>query len=100
MRYNNSTSYALAVCHLADRLRGGGPIKAAWPIADRPLSRSERLEFQRQQATHHYLDGAVDGMIGPVTRTAIRRFQKQAGLPADGYPTVKLLDRLRTWPAG
>ncbi len=100
MRYNNSTSYALAICHLADRLRGGGPIMAAWPIADRPLSRSERFELQRLLATHHYLDGTVDGMIGPVTRTAIRRFQKQAGLPADGYPTVELLDRLRTWPAG
>jgi membrane-bound lytic murein transglycosylase B len=100
MRYNSSTSYALAICHLADRLRGGGPIMAAWPIADRPLSRSERFELQRLLANHHYLDGAVDGMIGPVTRTAIRRFQKQAGLPADGYPTVELLDRLRTWPAG
>jgi membrane-bound lytic murein transglycosylase B len=100
MRYNASTSYALAICHLADRLRGGGPIMAAWPIADRPLSRSERFELQRLLASHNFLDGAVDGMIGPVTRTAIRRFQKQAGLPADGYPTVELLDRLRAWPAG
>lgn len=99
MRYNNSTSYALAICHLAERLRGGGPILAAWPIADRPLSRSERFELQRLLSDHHYLDGVVDGMIGPVTRRAIRQFQAQARLPADGYPTVELLDRLRAWPA-
>jgi membrane-bound lytic murein transglycosylase B len=30
-RYNNSTNYALAVGHLADRLRGDGPFITPWP---------------------------------------------------------------------
>jgi membrane-bound lytic murein transglycosylase B len=30
-RYNNSTNYALAVGHLADRIRGGGPFATPWP---------------------------------------------------------------------
>src|SRR5205807_8017875 len=34
-RYNDSDVYALAVGHLADRLSGGGPIRAAWPSDDR-----------------------------------------------------------------
>lgn len=100
MRYNNSTNYALAVCHLAERLQGGGPILGAWPIAERPLSRSERFELQRLLADHGYLNGPVDGLIGPITRAAVRTFQQQAGLPADGYPTVEMLDRLRAWRTG
>jgi membrane-bound lytic murein transglycosylase B len=30
-RYNASTNYALAVGHLADRIRGGGPFATPWP---------------------------------------------------------------------
>jgi membrane-bound lytic murein transglycosylase B len=30
-RYNNSNSYALAVGHLADRIRGDGPFVRPWP---------------------------------------------------------------------
>ncbi|MEM6742464.1 MAG: lytic murein transglycosylase, partial [Pseudomonadota bacterium] len=47
-RYNNSTSYALGVTHLADRIGGGGAIVQAWPRGDRPLSRTERQEMQRR----------------------------------------------------
>jgi membrane-bound lytic murein transglycosylase B len=32
-RYNNSTSYALGVAHLGDRIYGGPPVQAAWPTA-------------------------------------------------------------------
>ena len=31
--YNNSTSYALGVCLLGDRIAGAGPLKARWPGA-------------------------------------------------------------------
>jgi peptidoglycan hydrolase-like protein with peptidoglycan-binding domain len=34
-------------------------------------------------------------MVGSQTREAIRGFQKAAGLPADGYPSFGLLERLR-----
>ena len=34
-RYNNATSYALAVDRLSRRIAGEGPIRAAWPRADR-----------------------------------------------------------------
>jgi membrane-bound lytic murein transglycosylase B len=33
--YNNSTSYALGVVLLGDRIAGEGPLKAAWPVAER-----------------------------------------------------------------
>ncbi|MGV8242097.1 peptidoglycan-binding domain-containing protein, partial [Pseudomonas aeruginosa] len=39
--------------------------------------------------------GAVDGIIGANTQ-AIRACQQEFVWPADGYPTLALLDRLRT----
>src|SRR5581483_7720361 len=48
--YNNSDVYVLAVGHLADRLRGMGPIRAVWPTDDHPLSRDQRIALQRRLA--------------------------------------------------
>jgi membrane-bound lytic murein transglycosylase B len=95
LRYNNSTSYALAVGHLADRYRGGAPIAVAWPRHERPLDRAERMELQERLTVRGYSAGAVDGIIGANTRAAFRRWQREAGLPADGFPTVGQLERLR-----
>ena len=33
--YNNSTSYALGVALLGDRIAGGAPLRASWPLAER-----------------------------------------------------------------
>ena len=33
--YNNSTSYALGVALLSDRIAGWGPLRASWPVAER-----------------------------------------------------------------
>lgn len=94
-RYNNATSYALAVGHLADRLAGGAPFRAAWPRGEPPLSRSETIEMQeRLSALGHDTRGA-DGVIGPLTRAAIRDFQRARGLPPDGYASAGLLSALR-----
>jgi membrane-bound lytic murein transglycosylase B len=95
LRYNNSTSYALAVSQLADRFGGAGPVMAAWPREERALSRDERTEMQRLLAARGYDVGTPDGIVGPMTRTALRSFQRDQGLPADGFPTAGLLDRLR-----
>ncbi len=95
LRYNNSTSYALAVGHLADRLRGGGPIIASWPTWQRPLSRADRLELQRLLARLGYDPGGVDGIVGPRTRAAVKSFQQDRGLPPDGHPDSEILERLR-----
>ena len=87
---------ALAVGLLADSFKGGGRIVGAWPLEDVPLSRSQRIELQRQLAARGHDPGAVDGIIGANTRKAIRACQQEFGWPADGYPAPALLDRLRT----
>lgn len=95
LRYNNSSSYALAVALLGQRFNGGGQILADWPRSDRPLGRSERMQLQEGLAAKGYNPGPADGIIGANTRKAIRAYQQSLDLPADGYPTPALLQRLR-----
>ncbi|MEX2519946.1 MAG: lytic murein transglycosylase [Paracoccaceae bacterium] len=99
-RYNNSTSYALAVGHLADRIAGGGPFRHDWPRGDRPLSRSETEEMQRLLTGLGFDTQGVDGIIGPMSRTAVRDFQKTRGLTPDGYASTGLLGALRSAAGG
>jgi S1-C subfamily serine protease len=42
-----------------------------------------------------YDPGHIDGLIGPRTRSAIREFQKDYEIPADGDPTEELYGRLK-----
>jgi lytic murein transglycosylase len=93
--YNSSDAYALAVAHLGDRIAGGGSFRAAWPRNDKRLSPAEVKELQRRLIALGHPLGKVDGRIGELSREAIRRQQTRLGLPADGYPTLALLQKLR-----
>jgi hypothetical protein len=46
---------------------------------------------QRRLARGGYYHGAIDGVIGPGTRTAIRGFERNNGLPVDGVIDRDLL---------
>jgi len=94
-RYNNADSYAIAIGHLADRLRGAGPFQGTWPRDDRPLSRAEREELQRVLARAGLYDGAIDGRIGQGTLAAVRDWQAANGLAPDGYVSLALLTAMR-----
>lgn len=94
--YNAAESYALAIAHLSDRLRGGGPIAAAWPTDDRGLSRAERKRAQELLIQLGYDIGAADGMIGAKTRAAIREFMSSRGVIVEGRASGKVLDALRS----
>lgn len=95
LKYNNSTRYALAVGHLADRIAGGPPIAAPWPTDDPPLSRDGVREVQKHLMAIGWEIGEADGRSGTSTKSAIREFQRQGGMAADGYPSRTLLERLR-----
>lgn len=95
LRYNPADAYALAIGHFADRLRGGGPLVQAWPRHERVLSRTERLELQQILATRGFYQGEPDGRLGGKTVEALRQFQSAAGLPADGFASASVLERLR-----
>ncbi|WP_326533251.1 lytic murein transglycosylase [Pseudorhodoferax sp.] len=98
LRYNNATSYALAVGLLAQRIAGGPALQAAWPRELKPLSRNELQALQQALQARGFDSGAIDGVLGPATRSAIRRWQRSAGLAADGYPTHALLEQLQKSP--
>jgi membrane-bound lytic murein transglycosylase B len=99
-RYNNATSYALAIGHLADRIAGGGPFVSPWPRGERALSRTEKEEMQVLLTRLGYDTQGTDGVVGPNTRSAIRAFQTARGLPADGFDNAPLLERLRREAGG
>ena len=52
-------------------------------------------EIQRLLAARGYYDGAIDGLAGPKTRSAIRRFQRDSGLAATGVIDRSLTRALR-----
>jgi len=98
LRYNNSTSYGLAVGLLAQRLDGGPGVQAAWPRELPALARSQLLALQTALNARGFDSGTPDGMMGPATSNALRRYQRSIGVPADGYPTPELLQRLAEAP--
>ena len=94
--YNAAISYALAIAHLSDRLRGGGPFETPWPTDDPGLSRAQRRELQELLIARGHDIGEVDGMLGSRTREAIRIEQQRLGHdPADGRGGLKILEALR-----
>ena len=95
MRYNPAEAYALAIGHLADRLRGGPPFAQAWPRYERVLSRAERLEMQQHLVQRGYDIGDPDGHLGARSKAAIRDFQVRIGQVPDGFASASLLDQLR-----
>jgi membrane-bound lytic murein transglycosylase B len=95
MKYNPAEAYALAIGHLADRLRGGGEFVQPWPRDERVLTVDERYEMQQLLARRGYDIGAPDGLLGPRTRVAIRNFQVTIGQIPDGFASSGVLDRLR-----
>ncbi len=93
--WNRSLLYAIAVGHLADRIVGGGSLKTRKPANDEPMSRADVMNMQQLLAGLGFDAGTPDGVIGPKTRQAIRAYQKRAKLPADGYPSLGLIERLQ-----
>ncbi|SKA24248.1 membrane-bound lytic murein transglycosylase B [Enhydrobacter aerosaccus] len=94
MNWNRSTLYALAVGILARQIAGGPGVMQAPPDDDQPLSRETVIEMQTRLARLGFYSDEPDGLLGPKTRSAVRMFQKQVGLPADGHPTPELVQRL------
>lgn len=92
--YNISDVYALAVLHLADRIRGGKPFAGQWPKNDVQLSREDRMRIQKALAARGYRMANTEGMIDFDQRDAIRETQALFGMIPDGHPTPEFVRRL------
>lgn len=95
MNWNRSTLYALSVGILARQIAGGLPVQQSAPADDAPLSRDTVIDIQNRLARLGLYKDETDGLLGPKTRSALRLFQQQSGLPADGHPTAESVRRLQ-----
>jgi lytic murein transglycosylase len=94
--YNPSMNYALAIVHLGDRILGGGAFAKPFPGSERTLTLAEIQEIQQRLTALGFDTAGADGRVGAQTMKAVKAYQQRAGLaPADGYPGLKVLMRLR-----
>jgi len=93
--YNTPIFYALTVGHLADRFAGGAAIQRM-PENEQAMSIEQVREMQTLLNSLGFDSGEPDGRVGSQTRSAIRAYQEQQGLPMDSYASLSLLEALRS----
>ena len=94
MKWNRSQSYALAVGHLADRIVGAGKLSRLTATSGPRLTRQLVSDMQLQLQRLGYDPGEVDGLYGGGTKAALRAYQAQNGLIADGFPDQSTIEAL------
>jgi membrane-bound lytic murein transglycosylase B len=90
--WNQSLTYVLTAGYFATRIMGAERYLAGDP--EPGLSGEEMIALQERLAARGHDVGEVDGILGARTRVAVQAEQVRLGLPADGWPTRELLDRL------
>jgi lytic murein transglycosylase len=96
--WNNSLIYATTAGYLATRIAGAPKMqRPSAPVAQ--LSFNELRELQRLLVRAGFDVGKIDGIMGQLSRTAVKAMQIKYGLPADSWPTAELLARMRGRPA-
>ncbi len=90
--WNQSFTYVLTAAYFATRLTDAPVFNAGNP--DPGLSGPEMKQLQRKLAERGHNVGKVDGILGANTRKAVQAEQQRLGLPADAWPTAKLLGKL------
>jgi len=94
MRWNRSVNYALAVALLSEGINGD----AAY--ADMQVSNEPRMSYNQVKIMQTKLNalgydsGKPDGFPGLKTQHAVRQYQLQRGMPADGYANLDLYYQL------
>lgn len=91
--YNESDLYALFVGHLADRLRGGGPILGGWTTPS-GVARGEVAAMQKRLEAKGDDVGTADGLIGFRTRVAVGRWQAKQGRAPTCFPAPQELGKI------
>lgn len=94
LNWNRSLSYALAVGHLSDRLRGLPELRQGQAARHERVTRQQVVDVQRQLAALGFDPGEADGVVGARTRAALKAFQRSVGLPQDGYPSPEVMARV------
>jgi len=94
LKWNSSLVYSTTAAYYATRL-AGAPAMQRGSGTPPPFSVEQTRELQQYLIRAGHDVGGADGKLGTSTRQAVRAMQIKFGLPADSYPTVELLTRLR-----
>jgi lytic murein transglycosylase len=90
--WNKSFVYVTTAAYFATRIEGAPVFAPGNP--DPALTPDQMQALQRKLIARGHDVGAVDGILGALTRAAVQAEQVRLGLPADAWPTRALLDRL------
>ena len=93
LEWNKSFIYTTTAAYFASRLAGANRYNAGNP--DPGLNDAQMKSLQRILAARGYDVGKIDGILGSGTRGAVQQEQTRLGLPADAWPTPKLLSLLQ-----
>jgi len=94
MRWNLSKNYALSVGILADKLVGGAGVNSIKSVLPLSFSRIKMKQLQTKLNELGFESGKPDGLWGPNSRKAIRAFQIEKQLIADGFPNQEVFHLL------
>ena len=92
--WNAAIVYATTAAYFATRL-AGAPKVSPGNAPVQVLTTPQVQELQRLLIQQRLLTGEADGRLGSQTRVAVKKAQLKVGLPADSYPSVELIERLR-----
>jgi lytic murein transglycosylase len=94
LEWNQSLVYSTTAAYYATRLAGAPAMsKGNGPIPQVSFEQVRELQTLLLRAGHKI--GEADGKLGLNTRGAIKQAQVKYGLPADSYPSVELIERMR-----
>ena len=94
MECYNSFMYSTTADFLA--IRGKGDPEYITENPANILKVEEMIILQKLLRRLGYQVGRIDGILGANTRQSVRKVQMSLGLPADSWPTSKLLQMLAT----
>ncbi|HQS36775.1 MAG TPA: lytic murein transglycosylase [Methylotenera sp.] len=95
MDWNRSVNYALSVAQMAEQLQYETKrIVGGQAAEDGALSFSEMLDLQSILNMRGFIAGEPDGLPGFKTQQALREYQLANKLPADGYASRSIYQRI------
>ncbi len=94
MQWNRSVNYALSVAQLAKLLNQESGILGGDFAEGGALTYQQMLDLQSQLNARGFDAGVADGLPGLQTQAAVRAYQIQQQMPADGYASPSLYQNL------
>jgi lytic murein transglycosylase len=92
--WNASLVYSTTAAYLATRIAGAPPMRRGSGRIQ-VLSTAQILQMQQLLVRRGFSTEKPDGKLGLATRAGVRAAQVKLGLPADSYPSVELIERLK-----